>query len=365
MKVCTTVLHSCIRAHKQAFLAVKNGVEEVLLTRDLVDLHPWFLYNAALQFWGESGDVDYMHFRRPVEWLKGKVDLFHCHNEPDWLPWVVKSTIPDMPVVYDIHDMKSVRDGKVEPDEAKSLEVCDAVIVPSRRYKEIIQARRPGIPVEEVLSCVPGDMYPKERCRVYHGGIVYEGGLRPKQGASEYDFKWRTWTDVMEGILKHHVPVWVYRSNLAHDFSEYAAMGCMLMGPIPYNALLQNMTSHEAGLVGSPYPDPAFDGAMPNKLFEYIAAGLPVISLNAPQCTEFLVATGFGIGIDSVDDIPEALEIIRKDKYREEVWNHRWNWTMETQWPKIAKIYNTITGKEPEQKLQTERKLRLINQCTP
>ena len=96
-------------------------------------------------------------------------------------------------------------------------------------------------------------------------------------------------------------------------------------------------------------PDPMFDGALPNKLFEYMCAGLPMICMNAPDVSQFLMATGMGVTVNDVNDIPDAMQYMRDRKFRRTVWANRWSWTQETQIPKVTWLYEKVLGRSLQQ----------------
>jgi hypothetical protein len=59
------------------------------------------------------------------------------------------------------------------------------------------------------------------------------------------------------------------------------------------------LSQHSVGIVGTPYPLSDFADSMPNKLFEYVAAGLPVICINAPEAAKYAEANGLGMGVQT------------------------------------------------------------------
>ena len=258
------------------------------------------------------------------------VDLYHIHNEPDWPVWVTRKHT-DKPIIYDIHDMRSVR-GDIEENEEKALAACNAVSVVSRGYQEKVLKRR-QVPIREVLSCVPKGLFPTEKPKIFRGGIVYEGGL----GSGE--FPCRNWAETFAKIQEMGIQVWAYPGNpgASHEYQK------ILIQPTkPYNVMIRELSMYEFGLVGSPSPDAMFDGALPNKLFEYIAAGIPIVNMNAPDIEKFLLATGLGVTVASVEEIPDAMQHMRDNNFRRRVWENRWYWTMETQAPKVQWLYECV-----------------------
>jgi len=339
-------LHSCIRAHKIAWSwADENqhlNPRIILLAEPLINQHhPWWSYDMAVKLYrDEKGEHQPWHLENAVKILDSVVDVWHVHNEPDWPVWVIRNH-SKKPIIYDIHDLRSQRNGKSEEQEDKAFEVANAYSCVSRKYQEIaIKKGGPTKPSREILSCVPKGFYPTEKPKLYRGGLVYEGGLG-ELGTEE--FPCRSWADVFKEILDLGIQVYAYTASPVHNPLNYK--GVILMCGTSYAALIHELSMYEFGLVGSPKADPMFDGALPNKMFEYMAAGLPMICMNAPDASNFLEATGMGVTVKDVKEIPDAMQYMRDHKYRARTWKNRWNWTMETQIGKVTKLYEEVTGK--------------------
>ena len=91
-------------------------------------------------------------------------------------------------------------------------------------------------------------------------------------------------------------------------------------------------------------PCNTYNWAMPNKLFEYITAGIPVIALYMNEVGEFIKEHELGVVIESVKDIPKIYD--QHEYYREKVKEKRHLFTMETQVAKIEKLYEKVLGGE-------------------
>lgn len=59
---------------------------------------------------------------------------------------------------------------------------------------------------------------------------------------------------------------------------------------------------------------PAFSEAMPSKIYEYLACGLPTIATPLPRVAELLHRTGAGVVVDSVDETALALRRFVADR---------------------------------------------------
>lgn len=346
MNIATVVLHNCVRSVKCSWLLMERGHSVSFVTERPADVSGWIDFNSTNLIY--TGHLDGHEVFPDQLWatmrtLKPSLDLIYFSSEPEWPLEVIRDAVgKEMPIIYDAHDLPSQRTGVIDQYEQSAGDLADGFMVPSRLYKEIFQARYPYKPCAEVLSCVPEKLFPTERRVPSRRGLVYEGGLKGKPKANSDQFEFRSWADVFKKLSKLNVETWAYPSASGEDFSDYDRAGCIMMPGLPYHELLKNLTAHEVGLVGSPFPSKAFDGALPNKMFEYIAAGIPMISINAPTVADFLAATGFGCSVNSVEEIPDAIEEIRKENLKDYVWEMRQFWTMEKQIGKVETLFNKV-----------------------
>lgn len=339
MRIAHVSLHNCIRAHKIAWSWSDEYKGKIMLLAEMLDNyhHTWWAYDMAVKMYRDNDGVyQPWQLENAVITLDPIVDIWHVHNEPDWPVWVIRKH-SEKPIIYDIHDLKSMRNGEADEHERKAFEACNAISTVSRRYCEVSIKNDPVKPVREVLSCVPKDLFPVERTKPYRGGIVYEGGLSANKNSKD-EFPCRTWGDVFDELNEMGIATYAYTAN-----PTVKNLGkTVVLGPVNYARLVSELTMYEFGLVGSPNPDPMFDGALPNKMFEYMAAGLPMICMNAPDAGDFLQATGMGVVVKDVSEIPLAIEEMRDGRYRRRVWENRWNWTMESQIKKVQWLYEQV-----------------------
>lgn len=356
MRIGLCVLHACARSIKLGWLLMERGHSVHLITERPIPSQGHFDFDSVNVLY--TGHLDrrelfieqlYSTFKT----LAPVLDVVYFANEPDWPVEVIRKAVgPNKPIIFDCHDMVSMRNNGVADEyETKAWEMADGFLAPSALYKELMQQAYPFKPAFEVLSCVPEKLYPKERRTPRRSGLVWEGGVKgaPKEGSEQFEF--RNWAEVFREVSKLGVETWIYPSSHDEDFSNYLHSGAIFMQSLPYDQLLKNLTAHEVGLVGSPHPHPAFIGALPNKLFEYMAAGLPIIAYNAPTVSDFIGATQMGKTVHNLSDIPDAINEIKKEGYAEYIWNEgRYAWTLERQITKVETLINqVVTTKNFEQ----------------
>jgi len=120
-------------------------------------------------------------------------------------------------------------------------------------------------------------------------------------------------------------------------------------GSVSRKDVLEIMTQSRAGLLLY-HPEPNHVDAQPNKMFEYMSAGLPLVASNFPLWVEGLTEVGAGVCVDPLDvkAISQALKKILDDEAgmiemsrrgREAVLT-KYQWIFEE--PKLAALYEDL-----------------------
>lgn len=241
-------------------------------------------------------------------------DLVHCHNEPDI--WSVAALAGPRPVVHDTHDMLSLR----HPDnkdvgfvEAVANRGADGRVYVSQYLLE--QARlKYGVDAETSIvlhnyvgrQMLPSHMLPKLSARDGQVHLVYEGGITLHPGTHRSYMPLFTQLAGM-GLHLHIFP------SFADPELERAAQAVPLLhyhAPLSPEKLVTELSQYDYGLV--PFVLQAhnrghLDSALPNKLFEYLAAGLPVIATNLLSLREFILKNQVGFVFDQATDVAQGL----------------------------------------------------------
>ena len=79
---------------------------------------------------------------------------------------------------------------------------------------------------------------------------------------------------------------------------------------------------------------------MPNKLFEYAACGLPVLTWHESEIADFVRKHKIGIVLDDIQDISSRYN--EHIKIRESLKDRRKEFTMKSELPKLEKIYKAV-----------------------
>lgn len=195
-------------------------------------------------------------------------------------------------------------------------------------------------PLLRELEPSPGRRLPEPGCFAYVGFLSQirdpremTGALRLLGGAARLRFAGRFMPESFAGACRM-LPGWEYVDECGQ--LERAGVATLLAHSLAGLALFHPLANHVR--------------ARPNKIFEYMAAGLPVIASNFPDWRDIVEANGCGLQVDPRD--PEAIAkamrwiLDHPDKAGEmgrkgrAVVEERYNW--EREFPKLLDLYQSI-----------------------
>lgn len=341
MKVLMLTDHCCMRVIKMGIALGKQGVIVHYLNKRLSN--PTF----SPSLYSMSEYVSDEHLAQKLQALD-HFDIIHVHNEPDSLGVIAKQVRPDMKVIFDAHDLFSVRIGVNYPDEKFVFANCDGFVFPSLSYqKHATELHGITKPMRTVYSMCNED-FVQDPQPVRFNALAYEGGLRiPENIDAPDEFKYHSYRD-FRGIFRDitnrlRIPLIVFPAN-ADAIANYQIPGVMIHNPLDYPTMMNYMSMCRWGFVGGPTPGiPQWDMAMPNKLFEFLAAGVPIIAINATELSEFVDRWKVGVCVDSIEEIPSVFE--QSEKYRANVWFLQNKFTMENEIHKVVNLYKEVISK--------------------
>lgn len=127
--------------------------------------------------------------------------------------------------------------------------------------------------------------------------FVWLGMLGPIRGASQIDAAMKTKNNATLDVI-----------GTVIDFKPHSD-NIKLLGVFPYDEAINIASNYLAGLV-TYLPAPNHVDALPNKLFEYMAMGLPVIASDFPKWRRIVEDAGCGILVDpnSPQEIAQAMQ---------------------------------------------------------
>lgn len=274
------------------------------------------------------------------------IDIVHVHNEPSWMVNVAQQAGHNK-IVFDAHDLGVVRNGWENLNDAGREDLAaigqsQGLIVPCEKYIEILEERgKMSIPWIVMYSyCSEKDFVPNPTHDL--GGVVYEGSIYAP--APNHPFPYRIYDNVAKQIVGANIPFYIYPSRgYERGMPYYQSLGCRTMPSTDPGTLIENLSRHKWGFVGSPVPHRQWNNTLSNKLFDYIAAGIPSFIYNAKATEDLFGNEGVGIVIKHLFEVEKYYndEVLYKE-LQDNIMKVRSKWTMESQTAKLMEFYNKV-----------------------
>ena len=257
-------------------------------------------------------------------------DVYHSHDLNTLLiGWFSKRRTVGK-LVYDAHELSTELAylGRVESLLSKLLERClihraDAVIVPGEFRAKYLCEKYGISPPVEIMNCPPLSRENpcsyslRERLGIADTVpvIVYTGGLQRGRGLENLILS--------AAHLDRGIIVLMGWGGLEHELREMVRKEgleekVLFAEPVPPEDLVDHIASASIGVVIYQYTCLNNFYASSNKLFEYIHAGLPVVSSDFPALKNIVKGYQLGETFDPEDpeDIAAAINYILSDKRR-------------------------------------------------
>lgn len=320
--------HCCIRLVKEAIALLDKGHEVHLIGAQKPA--------AAEHFTTMTLFFTISQLRETLR-LHKDVDIIHIHNEPSWMLLAAKEIYPDIPVILDLHDamiFRTTEDKYKSAEERIALEMADGIVFVSEKCRDIINPQVPNC----ILPSYVNETFYQHNAWQHIGGLTYEGRVDVPQ-QKEF-MHYCNYVDLCNELKKKEVPFYVYCPTDTKELKDCYEPICKLRKPLPYDKLLMLLGCHDWGLCGNIKEYREWDLAMPNKLFEYIAAGIPVIAMNCGEVADFVEKHGVGIAVKSVQEIKDRWE--ERATCQKNVFLKRFEFTMERHIGVLEKLYEEL-----------------------
>jgi glycosyltransferase involved in cell wall biosynthesis len=297
----------------------------------------------------------WMVYRKSV---KIDADIYHFHD-PELIPIGLLLKHHGKRVVYDVHEdvprqilskehilglFRKPVSAFIGAIEAFSAKRFDAVVTATpfidKRFLElganVVNVNNYPISFE---SCPPKKLWVrKEKTVSYIGGISrIRGAFEMVEAIGKTPYKLLLAGNIESRIKARLVQMPGWRQVDALGFIDKEGVKAIAMRSM-------------AGLVIF-HPEPNHINAQPNKMFEYMSAGIPVIASNFPLWKKIIEETGCGICVDplSTEEIADAirwivehpLEAKRMGENGCRAVTEEYNWAIEAK--KFLKLYSLLS----------------------
>jgi glycosyltransferase involved in cell wall biosynthesis len=285
-------------------------------------------------------------------------DLVHSHNLPDSLTVIALELFAGrIPVVHDVHDLQSLRrtpyeHGFPEPRKPLALEQlavegCSALVTVSEELLEEIRARyrvkAPTLtfPNYALRRDLPPLLPLAERRNGHPPRLVYQGTVSMNGG--HYDLRGIFGTIVGEGLSLD-----VYPSRNAPAYAELARRlpGLRVHATLSPPRLLAALPQYDFGWAGfnSALNGAHLDTCLPNKAYEYMGCGLPVLTLGHRALARLVGEGYFGLSLATLDDLLGQLSAVDLVELRGRIAAARLDLTVEANIGRLTKLYEAAVG---------------------
>ena len=284
-------------------------------------------------------------------------DLIHSHNLPDSLTVLALEVAREIPVVHDVHDLQSLRrtpyeNGFPEPGdplglEKQAVEGSAALVTVSDELVAEIRARHrlPAHTLAFPNYALRRDL-PARLPRKPRGDgpprIVYQGTLSTNGG--HYDLR-----ELFEAIVAEGASLDIFPARPVPAYRELASrhpeMRCH--ETLEPARLFRELPRYDFGWAGfnAALNAAHLDTVLPNKVYEYLGCGLPVLTLGHRALGRFIEENGVGIALDGLEGLAERLDRTDVVALRARVAAVRHRFTVEANVGAVAELYEAVLAR--------------------
>jgi glycosyltransferase involved in cell wall biosynthesis len=334
-------------------------------------LRKWFLLHRHYDQLAEAAIADGRSF-----------DLVWANDYPTLFSGVRIARATDAKLIYDTHEIWLATVNQFFPrdvgrlkqvafrlivaicraigsrQEQKLAQHADAVITANESFAEVFRTRlgRPDVTV--VLNCPErSDLLPSDRIRQElevapeDRIILYQGLMNPGRGLHELVASARDFPDRTRLVLLGHGMLEPALRRAARD--NRVEDRVFFLGPVPQDELHQWTASADLGVLILDPINLSKRLALANKVFEYMAAGIPILATDLPENRRIIERCDCGWLI--TDWRPETLarhitriltdpeEMGRRGKNGRHWFESRYNWSVER--PRLVAAVETVLAK--------------------
>jgi len=280
------------------------------------------------------------------------VDVITWDNEPDFpVKWIREVVGKKIPIITDLHDLDSIRKGFIPKDERYMFNNSDGLIYVSLPIQEMTNElhdnNKPNICLYSY--CNEGIVEFDEKEIPNRRGLVYQGGANPpNDDVQNQMFAYRYLYDILKKLVECGNELHMYCGNMS-AFDTYQNIGAVVHPPTMYDKMMNELTQYKYGVAIFNNEDGKKDQVnytLTNKEFEYLQAGLPVISCWTYETMKHIDKHKIGFTFDNIDQIgdcssfeskyPSIMQNIMKK--RKELVMENFIWRLENLYAKVLGV---------------------------
>jgi glycosyltransferase involved in cell wall biosynthesis len=276
---------------------------------------PWFLIKLTQLF-----------LRSVFRLIQVKADMYHAHDETALLPCFIAARLYRKPLIFDAHELPlsepSVTRWRKLTSLSRHLLIgmvsrCASVITVSSPIAEELYKRYYAKKVILVRNVPPYRVVPKSDTLRQYLGLssdiqiaLYQGNIQSDRGLYKLVNA--------AGFLNQNIIIVIMGKGPSAITSQLKSLitktgmadRVKLIPPAPYEELLNWTASADIGLITYTMDHSLnIRWCLPNKLFEYLMAGLPILSSQLDAVTEVIKTYHVGQIVTSLESVNIATTI--------------------------------------------------------
>lgn len=263
-------------------------------------------------------------------------DIIHTHVDGHAYKLLRRNC--GLKIVHECHDPVSAYQGK--PQDAKDRERIvmnrvDKVVCVSPEMRAYLD-KLYGISNKcsiiysyPNINLIPKHVPAKRKKKILQG--VYQGGM------GTYKHHHRYYGDILKKLTAQGLCFDTYSSHGDIDYKLPSVVNRPFISDI--RKLYSTLAGYDFGFVGfNAVSKPLLHMARPNKLYEYLGAGLPLLVMNYQAMSRFVINNDFGVVLGPDLKLPPDFHD-RMARARKNVRNNRLKFIMESQLPALEALY--------------------------
>jgi len=232
-----------------------------------------------------------------------RYDVLHVHtstNNSTLLELV--SSNSNLPIVWDMHDTPAHM-----PDASRASHI----VVPSDGYHK-------GSNYTTVYSMLPMKLFPEMPERRLDAGVLVSGiGIDP------------VYRDYREVQLSLSSELFIYPAQMEMSMRKHYSN---LMQQTTYIRMMSEIGKFTFGYAGAANSGHSIHDCVTNKFWEYVAAGLPIVTYRSDEMSELVDNMWYGKKMEHLSDEISVDKVSKASQAR-------FQFTMESQLPAMLEIY--------------------------
>jgi glycosyltransferase involved in cell wall biosynthesis len=257
-------------------------------------------------------------------------DVVHSHDLNTLGPGLVVARRSSAKLVYDAHELHRARSGMTPRQRRRALELeqrlmpaADLVVTATETWADLLAADLAGlrplvvrnVPERSATESTTADLKARLGIDTSTPVLVYQGSIQRGRGIE-------VTIEALRALPECHLAIIGYGSHrpvleaLADELGVCARVH--FTGPIPNTELIAWTRSCEVGTCLIEDTSLSYRTSLPNKLFEYMHAGVPVVASDFQEMGAIVRRTRSGEVCDPADaaSVANAIEMVLADRDR-------------------------------------------------